>query len=253
MKKTTMPELIIPLVMLAWGTVSSSPADAQTVGVDEVKQGVSRHPKRSGEMQLFAGFGEIPFSSDSFKPAVGLSYRRSFWELGVSHQFEDRLRRDGESFNADFGQLGLTSATEKTGSRSMLQLKIFPGIEWFYVTAGLMHSDGDVERIAFSLQPRSIGMNTYDTSLIVGIERRSAVRPVAGFGFRVAITKKLQWTTDFSMDWFGGVPSPEIRIAAAAAIEPSDSAALEQRIRENYENNFHNRYHVFSTGLQYRF
>ncbi len=60
--------------------------------------------------KLFVGFGEIPFLADSFKPSLGYSRKLGQIEMGLYVQLEETLRRDDDSFNADFGQDGLISS-----------------------------------------------------------------------------------------------------------------------------------------------
>ncbi len=210
--------------------------------------------KLSFAQQLFfVGFGEIPALSKSSKPSIGFGYRKDLLEFGLIHQFEDRLQRDEESYNADFGMNGLESAREETGTRSMFQVKLFPNTEWFYFTLAAIESGGDLERIIFKEMSRQIGDNTYQTDVKVSIKRSGALSPAIGAGFKLPITKSMLLKIDITMDWFNEVPIPEITIDSGTPLLKADKEALSNQILENYLANFHNRYHAFNIGVQFIF
>lgn len=203
--------------------------------------------------RLYVGFGEVPEIANSFKPAIGFSRRYDYFEWGVVYQFEDRLDRGKESFNAQFGQDGLRSAKETTGHRAMLQGKVYPWREYFYISFGVMNGGKDKEKMVFDSRNRQIGANRYDSSLDVTISRDQSTEPVLGVGVDIPVTDSLSFTMDFSMASFGAVPDPKIELSTSATVAQADLAALEAEIRDNYKSNFHNRYHLFNVGVQYSF
>lgn len=203
--------------------------------------------------RLYLGFGEIPFVADSFKPAIGVSRKYAYFEFGIIYQFRDELNRGKDSFNAQFGQDGLISSKETTRDRIMLQGKLYPWQEYFYVSFGLMAGGADEEKITFDNRSRQIGSGRYNTSLDVTIARDRSVEPVAGIGFSIPVTDSLSVTTDFTMGWFGEVADPSIAISTSSNVAQADRDALESSIRDNYKSNVHNRYHVFNIGIQHVF
>ncbi len=203
--------------------------------------------------KLFVGFGEIPFLADSFKPSVGYSKRYGDFEYGFYLQLEDDLQRDNESFNADFGQGGLVSSTETTGIRSMLHGRYYPFENPFYLSFGLLFSGEDKELMEFDTKIRVIGANSYDSSISVDLERDQGLAPALGIGMAFPISGGWSFTTDLTMAWFGSIPVPEAEISTSAAVSPSDLRQLENDILDNYDSNFHNRYHLFNLGLAYEF
>ncbi len=193
------------------------------------------------EEKIFIGFGEIPFLSDSFKPSLG--YGRKL------DQLEDTLSRDSESFNADFGQDGLETSSEKTGYRAMLQGRYFSFDNPFYISLGVIIGGQDSEQMTFDSRVRRIGSSTYESSISVHLEREQSVVPAFGIGFSYPVSGR--WY--FTMAWLGSVPRPEVAITTSVSVSNSDLQQLESEITKNYEANFHNRYHLFNLGMEYRF
>ncbi|MDH3326955.1 MAG: hypothetical protein OEM38_09600 [Gammaproteobacteria bacterium] len=202
---------------------------------------------------VFVGFGEVPVLSGSFKPSLGIAKRHGLFEFGGYYQFSDSLERDGESFNADFGQNGLSSSSESVGQRGMLQMKFFPWNRFVYLTLAAAYNDNDSEKMHFETTSRIIGANQYMTDLDVNITRNQAIRPAIGFGFAVPITKVLRFSADFTMDWFTGVPTPDTSVRSSMQLQDSDRIKLIENINRNFNNNFHNRHHLFNMGLSYLF
>ncbi len=203
--------------------------------------------------KLFVGFGEIPFLTGSFKPSVGYSKRYGDLEYGFYLQLEDDLQRDNESFNADFGQDGLISSKETTGIRAMLQGRYYPFENPFYLSFGLLFSGGDKELMEFDTKTRVIGANTYNSLISVDLESDQGFAPALGIGMAFPISGGWSFTTDFTMAWFGSIPIPEVKISTSATVSSSDLRQFENDIMENYDSNFHNRYHLFNLGLVYEF
>lgn len=202
---------------------------------------------------IFIGFGEIPFLADSFKPSLGYFRKFDQSEVGIYLQLKDNLRRDDESFNADFGQDGLLSSKEETGYRAMLQNRYFPYGNVFNLGLGLIFGGQDTEQTEFDSRIRSIGSHTYESSISVNLKREQKLVPAWGFGFSYPISKQWYFSSDFTMAWLGAVPEPEITINTSANVLNSDLNSLKQSIKGNYTSNFHNRYHLFNLGMEYRF
>lgn len=203
--------------------------------------------------RLYLGFGEIPILADSFKPAIGLSRKYDHLEFGIVYQFRDELSRDKDSFNAQFGQDGISSSQETTQDRIMVMAKLYPWQEYFFLSFGLMNGGADKEKIAFDNRSRQIGQGRYNTALDVTISRDRSIEPVVGLGFNIPMTDSLSFTTDFTMGWFGEVPDPSVAISTSANVAQADLVALKAKIKDNYRSNGHNRYHVFNIGIQYVF
>ncbi|MCP4432140.1 MAG: hypothetical protein GY806_14275 [Gammaproteobacteria bacterium] len=203
--------------------------------------------------KLFVGFGEIPVLADSFKPSVGYGKRSGDFEYGIYLQLEDDLQRDEESFNADFGQDGLDTSTEETGVRAMLQGRYYPFENPFYLSFGLLFSGGDTELMEFDTRNRVIGQNSYDTSISVDLESDEIFAPALGIGMAYPISGGWYFTADFTMAWFNSVPTPDVEISTSMTVSASDLRQLENDILDNYDSNFHNRYHLFNIGLAYEF
>lgn len=203
--------------------------------------------------KLFTGFGEIPFLAESFKPSIGYSKRTGDFEYGMYLQLEDNLKRDDESFNADFGQDGLESSKETTGIRAMLQGRYYPFENPFYFSFGLLFSGGDKEQMEFDSRTRTIGANSYDSSISVDLESDQGFAPAIGIGMAYPVSNGWYFTTDFTMAWFGSIPTPDVDVSTSAAVSATDAQLLEDDILDNYDSNFHNRYHLFNIGLAYEF
>lgn len=203
--------------------------------------------------KLFVGFGEIPLLADSFKPSIGYGKRYENFEYGFYLQLKDDLQRDDESFNADFGQDGLVSSKETTGIRAMMQGRYYPFQNPFYLSFGLLFSGGDKEQMEFDTRNRIIGSNAYDSSISVDLESDQGFAPALGVGATFPISGAWSLTTDFTMAWFGSIPTPEVEVSASAGVSASDLLQLKEEILDNYDSNFHNRYHLFNVGLTYEF
>lgn len=202
---------------------------------------------------IFVGFGELPLMSDSFKPSLGYGRIYSNHEIGLFIQLDDHIKRDEESFNANFGQDSLETSEETVGERLMIQYKYYPSSRYFYFTLGAMYGGNDKEKMTFNNQLRTIGSNQYNTDLTIEVERETSFRPLVGFGLSYPITQNFKLTTDFTIDWFSPVPSPKVKISSSSSISAQDQEVLEQEIKDNYKDNFHNRYHVFNIGLQFSY
>lgn len=202
---------------------------------------------------LFLGFGEIPVLAESFKPSIGYIKTDGKFGYALYLQLEDQLQRNGESFNADFGQQGLQTSEESTGARAMVQVRYYLLRDSIFLSLAAVATGEDSEAMEFDHRTRSIGPGIYDSSISVRLDRKSSVEPAIGVGLSLPVSKRLRITSDFTMAWFGQVPTPDIAITTSANVSDSDLAELEAAIRRNYESNFHNRYHLFNLGLEYRF
>ncbi len=212
----------------------------------------SFHLKAEKE-KLFVGFGEIPILANSFKPSVGYGKRSGDLEYGIYLQLKDDLQRDEASFNADFGQNGLDSSREETGIRAMLQGRYYPFKNPFYLSFGLLFSGGDRELIEFDARNRVIGEHSYHSSISVELESDEGISPALGIGMAYPISGGWYFTTDFTMAWFRSVPTPDVEVSTSTVATASDLRQLENDILDNYDSNFHNRYHLFNIGLAYEF
>ena len=67
------------------------------------------------------------------------------------------------------------------------------------------------------------------------------------------LTTKKKLTTDFTMDWFGNLPDPNIIINSSDSISNGDKQILNEQIRSRYKDNSYNRYHLFNIGTQIEF
>jgi hypothetical protein len=199
------------------------------------------------------GVGEIPALSDSFKPAVYLGYElTSSMKTFLYLQGKDSIERDGESFNADYGQQGLQVSSEETGIRAGLIVRYYPWNDYFYLTTGLIYNEADTEQQVFDTQSRMIGSNAYATDLQVTIKRPSGFGYGVGLGFEAPLTSNISLFADFTMDILSDPVEPDITIRANG-LSQADSEALRKQISDNYQSNFHNRYHMFNLGMTFKF
>ncbi|MAT39215.1 MAG: hypothetical protein CL946_06395 [Ectothiorhodospiraceae bacterium] len=209
-----------------------------------------------GKYQVGLTFGEIPILSGSFKPGISLGYH---WNdhiyTGVVFQIFDDIERNEESFNAvNTGLGGLVSSKERTGSRFLMQTRITPVVDGPYISLGMVWNDADREVAVFDRRERQIGSNTYNGAVTLVQRRRAAFKPAIGFGYQYDFDNGLSLYTDFTMDFFTSVPTPENELQTDGfTLSDADSQALIKQIEDGYTGNFHNRYHVFNLGMSWRF
>lgn len=213
----------------------------------------------SGEVknlwQVGLTFGEIPILAGSFKPGIQIDYHLNdniAFEFTI--QLKDYLERNEESFNAvNTGLGGLLSSKETTGERIYLGICYKP-YEWSpYLTGGFVFNGSDVETMKFDERLRGIGDNKYNSKLTIIQKRESGFAPAIGFGYQYDFDGNLSINTSFAMAFFSQIPKPEIAYKDHSNISVADLNTLSGKLVESYKDNFHNRYHIFNIGINYRF
>ena len=208
-----------------------------------------------GAVQLGVGFGEIPFMSDSLKPALSFGYFVTDQAMvNFIYQGEDTIQRDEESYNTEFGWQGLRSSRESVGRRLMLQGRYyFLKSQGLYLSTGMVYGGGDVEIMDFDARQRSLAGEAISGSYRFHVERRAALRPAVGLGFERTLTSGLSVFSDFTMDFFHQTPKPHVTIETGDHLSSVQRQQLRSQIQEHYRDNFHNRYHQFNLGIGYRY
>lgn len=205
--------------------------------------------------QLGFTFGEIPILAGSFKPGITVGYNfNSNFMAELTIQLKDYLQRGDESFNAqNIGFDGLTNSSETTGSRIFFGLRYKPW-DWSpYLTAGFVYNNEDVETMTFDKRERIIGENTYNTNVKIVQTRGSGIAPAFGFGYQYDFNNGISLNTSFAMAFLTDIATPEVEISSDEPISESDLNSLKEKIINVYDDNFHNRYHIFNLGISYRF
>jgi hypothetical protein len=200
-------------------------------------------------------FGEIPVLSGSFKPGISIGYHfNEYFAVSAVYQFKDYLQRDDESFNAqNIGFDGLTGSKETTGERILVALHYRPASWSPYLMAGFVYNNADIETMEFGRQTHQIGDHRYDTEISIVQTRSDGFVPAVGFGYRYDFDNGVSLNTNIAAGIFTPMPEPEITIKTAHEIAADDIKLLKEKITTAYQENFHNRHHIFNLGVSYRF
>ena len=205
--------------------------------------------------QLGITFGEIPILAGSFKPGITVGYHfNENFMAEFTFQLKDYLQRDDESFNAqNIGLEGLNKAKETTGERMFLGLRYKPW-DWSpYLTAGFVYCIEDIETMKFDKSERLIGENNYNTYITIIQKRESGFAPAFGFGYQYDFDNNISINTSFAMAFLTDIAEPDVEINSSDKIDENDLNILTENIKSVYDDNFHNRYHIFNLGIIYNF
>jgi len=205
--------------------------------------------------QLGLTFGEIPILAGSFKPGITIGYHFNDNLMAeFTFQLKDYLQRDDESFNAqNIGLEGLNEAKETTGERIFLGLRYKPW-DWSpYLTAGFVYCIEDIETMKFEKRERFIGENLYNTNVTIIQKRESGFAPAFGFGCQYDFDNNISINTSFAMAFLTDIVEPDVEINSSDKIDENDLNILTENIKSVYDDNFHNRYHIFNLGIIYNF
>lgn len=205
--------------------------------------------------QLGISFGEIPIMHGSFKPGIRVGYQfNDFLYVGGIYQITDHISRNDDSFDAQSTGLdGLVSSNEAVAPRAILHARIRPHRYAPFVSLGFVYNGNDTETIQYDDRPRTIGESIYEGKATFQYTRPSAFRPAIGFGYQYTFKNRMTVSTEWTFDFFNPVPKPEIDLQADFQLTESDRTQLFESIKQEFTNNFHNRYHIFHIGLGYQF
>ena len=205
--------------------------------------------------QLGLTFGEIPILAGSFKPGLTVGYHFNENLMAeFTFQLKDYIQRDDESFNAqNIGLEGLNESKETTGERIFFGFRYKP-FDWSpYLSAGFVYNVEDVETMTFDSRERIIGENTYSTNVNIKQKRESGFAPAFGFGYQYDFENNISINTSFAMAFLTDIVEPGVEINSDDQISENDLNVLKEKIINVYDDNFHNRYHIFNLGISYRF
>ncbi len=205
-----------------------------------------------GTFQMGLTFGEIPILSGSFKPGVSLGYHiNEYLYIGGVLQAKDYLKRDQESFNAkNTGISGLHKSRETVGERFLAQLRITPMKHLPYISTGWVWNNPDVETMEFHPQGDS---QTWGEKLILAQTRPRGSGPGLGIGYQYDFSHRLSAYTDFTMAWFSDIAKPEFKLIEGTTTQQEALEKETPNLVKAYQDNFHNRYHVFNLGIAWNF
>lgn len=250
------------IVMCLCGLIHASVARAQgQAPAVEMEEAVSAEPEGQldGVWMVGLGFGEIPFMAGSFKPSLTIGYHvNEYIWLGSVMQLTDHIERDGESFNAQNTDLGhLLDSRETTGARSFLGARLRPHRLSPYVSLGAVFNGTDTETMTFGAASRNIasrdmGAGTYEEALEVVQRRPYGIRPAVGLGYSYTFDSGFSLSTEITGAWFFSAADPEVSVRGLGSpLDPADRAALERRLQRVFDDNLHNRYHLFHLTAGY--
>lgn len=206
-----------------------------------------------GAWSFTVGFGEIPFLAGSFKPSVSFGYHiNRFIYVGTIVQLPDFLERGDESFNATNAEVdGLLATRERTGPRVFLGARFRPHRYSPYLAIGGIFNGTDTETMDFDARARTLGDGTVDGRLTVELSRPFGIRPAFGLGYGFTFDNGLVLNLEFTGAWLFPPPDPDIRIESESPLSPAARQELHDRFRKAYDDNFHNRYHLFNISVGY--
>lgn len=205
-----------------------------------------------GVWSLTVGFGEIPFLAGSFKPSVGFGYHfNRFIYVGTIVQLADFIERGEESFNAVNAKIdGLISTRERTGPRMLLGARLRPHRYSPYLSLGAVFNGTDVETMEFDDRTRTLDVTEYTGSFDVEVARPFGIRPAFGLGYAYTFDGGVVLNVEFSGAWLFKPAEPRIRVIDDRMPEDVRRFVVE-RFSAAYNDNVHNRYHLFNLGLGY--
>ena len=242
------PKSFIVQVVLLAGTsaAGTGPALAQ----EPVQPDAPGPSSLDGVWSVTFGFGEIPFLAGSFKPSVGFGYHfNRFIYLGTIVQWPDFIERGDESFNAVNANVdGLVSTREQTGARMFLGARLRPHRYSPYLSLGAVFNGTDTETMEFDERARNLGSTEYEGGFEVEVARPFGIRPAFGLGYAYTFDSGIVLNLEFSGAWLFKPATPNIRILDPNMPEEARQN-LTGRFRQAYDDNFHNRYHLFNLGV----
>lgn len=242
---------------------TATPEGPQPADKEEVSKTRSRPRRRdlprrdlNGTWQVRGGLGEIPVLAGSFKPAIDFGYHfNDYVYVGGMIQFQDRLERNGESWNAArIGFEGLRYSRERTGVRVFAGTRLRPHRFSPYLSAGVLFNGTDAETMRFDDRSRTIGEGTYTGSITIEQRRPYGIRPAVGLGYSLELKRGLSLGLEFTGAWFFKPATPDVEISLqGTSLSQEDEAALRGRITQVFADNWHNRYHFFLITVGYTF
>ena len=202
---------------------------------------------------ISVGFGEIPFLAGSFKPSVSVGYHlNNYIYFGGTVQLHDVIHRGTESFNATGSGLdGLSSTKEFTGVRVFLGARFRPHRYLPYLSVGGVFNGSDTETMRFAAQSRQLGGQTHDGELLVEVSRPFGIRPAFGLGYSLTLSNRMTFNVDFTGAWLFDAAEPEIYINSSQSLSEAIILDVRERLKKSYNDNFHNRYHLFNISFGY--
>lgn len=202
--------------------------------------------------QIQLSLGELPHTA--FAPGINVGYHiNNLIYLGYILQPPFNTEEGGHSVNAHApGFDGLVSSKSELGYRQALILKLSPFQLGAFISFAVFTSDTDKEYLVFDQRVRTIGSNSYNTSVEIELERPAVVRPAIGSGFNHVFDNGISLSAEFLFA-FGGIADPRISIASGVPIAASDREALDRKISAEFTDNIHNRYHLVQVGFGYNF
>ena len=206
-----------------------------------------------GVWAVAIGFGEIPFLAGSFKPSVSFGYHfNRFIYVGTIVQMADVLERGDASFNAvNAGLDGLLDTRETTGPRVFLGTRLRPHRYSPYLSLGAVFNATDIETIYYDHRPRDVGGETINGSLEVEQARPFGIRPAFGLGYSYTFSNGIVLDVEFTGAWLFKPADPEIRVRSTSPLSKEAEDAIRAQFLSAYEDNFHNRYHLFNIAVGY--
>ena len=241
------------MTVIAMTSLVAQPATGQTSSSPTVSEPPrSRLSTLEGVWSVTFGFGEIPFLAGSFKPSLGFGYHfNRFVYVGTIVQLDDFIERGDESFNAVNADVdGLVATRERTGPRVFLGARMRPHRYSPYLSIGGIFNGTDVETMEFDDRTRSLHGTEYTGRFDVEIARPFGLRPAFGLGYAYTFDSGIALNLEFSGAWLFKPATPRIRVLNA---DVSDEVrrVLIDRFQRAYDDNFHNRYHLFNLGVGY--
>ncbi len=209
-------------------------------------------PALEGTWSVAFGFGEIPFLAGSFKPSVSFGYHiNRFIYVGTIVQLPDVIERGDESFNAvNAGVDGLLDTRETTGPRAFLGTRLRPHRYSPYLSLGAVFNGSDVETMYFDARPRELAGETHPGPFEVELTRPFGIRPAFGLGYSLTLDNGLAFELEFTGAWLFDAAEPDVRVRGES-LSPGAREDLQARFLRSYDDNFHNRYHLFNIAIGY--
>ena len=247
-----MPKRLRFIAPIAFLSVTSTIGALSASAQDSPQSDLRDISALDGVWSVTFGFGEIPFLAGSLKPSAGFGYHfNRFIYIGTIVQLEDFIERGDESFNAVNANVdGLLSTRERTGPRMFVGARLRPHRYSPYLSLGAVFNGTDSETMAFDDRTRSIDELSYTGAFDVEVARPFGIRPAFGLGYEYTFDGGIVLNIEFSGAWLFKPAAPRIRILGADLPEDVRQRLL-GRFRKAYDDNFHNRYHLFNLGVGY--
>ncbi|MEO1255957.1 MAG: hypothetical protein AAFY41_13895 [Bacteroidota bacterium] len=207
------------------------------------------------DWEVGISFGEIPILAGSFKPGLSVGYHfNEYLYLGGIYQIVDNIQRNDKSFDAkSLGFTNLQSSKERVAPRAILHARVRPHKRAPFISFGIVSNGEDEETAIFGDGINQIGNGSYDGPVTVKTKRKAAIRPALGVGYHYDFKNGITVSTEWTFNWFNPVPEPELEFITDYEIEADDLAIKTSEIVYDFQDNFHNRYHIFHLGVGYKF